>query len=471
MSISLKARIAKTPLFIKIGVAVFLLGLGYFIYTRVKATKSNVPQYVTGTVTKGTLVVAVTGSGNISSVNSAQINTLVSGTVTKVYVKNGDTVTKGQVLADVALDTDSTLNSSKNWTSYLSAKNSLVNAQINKVSLEQGQVAASNSLDTATQSITTLGQAVSNAETAYTTAQQNWQAVVNDSHDDPNRQKAATALSAAAAAKDAAIASRDNYNQNVAASSLSSDVATQKYGTADDAISLSQASLSTAWLTYQQSLPQITAPTDGILSNFNLLPNTAISTSTSTSGTKNSTVVGFINLPASSLQAKVSLSEIDVVKVIPGQKVTLTMDAFPGKTYTGRVLAIDTSGTTSSNVTSYPTTIILDSGEANMYPNMAVNASIITSIVDNALLIPNGALQTANGATTARILTNGQLNSVAVTVGLSDGTDTVVTTGLNEGDSVVTGIVSATTTSAASSKSSIFSTLGGSRSGAASFGR
>jgi HlyD family secretion protein len=74
-----------------------VLGVGiWLLITKLGGSKTT---YETATATKGVLVVSTSGSGTITSGNYSNITTKVSGTVKKVYVTNGDKVTKGQKLA------------------------------------------------------------------------------------------------------------------------------------------------------------------------------------------------------------------------------------------------------------------------------------------------------------------------------------------------------------------------------------
>jgi multidrug efflux pump subunit AcrA (membrane-fusion protein) len=139
------------------------------------------------------------------------------------------------------------------------------------------------------------------------------------------------------------------------------------------------------------------------------------------------------------IQAKVNLSEVDVPKVTIGQQATLTMDAFPGKTFTGRVLTIDTTGVVNSGVTTYPVTIGLDTAINTIYPNMAVSAKIITSVKNNVLLVPSAAITATNGESTVRVMKDGQITVATVEPGQSNDTQTEIVSGLQEGETVVTG--------------------------------
>lgn len=155
--------------------------------------------------------------------------------------------------------------------------------------------------------------------------------------------------------------------------------------------------------------------------------------------------------------AVVNLSEMDVVKVAVGQKVSLTLDAYPNKSFTGKILSINTNGLVSSGVTSYPTTIIFDRTTEKVYPNMAVTAKIITSIKDNVVLIPAAAVQTpADGGSAVRILVKGQPQTVEVVTGAANDTETEIVSGLSEGQEVVTGTVNQGTATSGNQGASLF---------------
>jgi HlyD family secretion protein len=187
-----------------------------------------------------------------------------------------------------------------------------------------------------------------------------------------------------------------------------------------------------------------------------------ISGSTSNSSNSvSSQQLGSIKRPDENTQAVVALSELDAGKVSPDQKVTITMDAYPDKTFTGKVLVVNTNGSVSSGVTTYPATIQFDTATGNIYPNMAVTTKIITQIKNDVLMAPSTAIQSTNGTTTLRTLKNGVLTNVPVEVGVSNDTQTEIVSGANEGDTVVTSIIKATTTSTSSTSTSVFGALGG----------
>ncbi len=399
--------------------AIILIVLGFFIWTKVSSAQQS-PQYQTATVEKGTLVTTVSASGTISSGSNATITTGASGVVTDVYVKPGDSVTQGEKIADISLDQNAQQKQASAWASYLQAKNAVDSANTNLYTLQSAEFVANQKF---------INDAVAR----------------NLPTDDPTYiEENAQWLAAEAAYKN---------QQNV--------------------IAQAQANLTSAWLSYQQISPEITSPATGTVNSLSLSVGLPLMGGTSqnsnnnsaNSNTNSSQTVGTISLANSQIQATVNLSEIDVTKVQAGQKVTLTLDAFPDKTFTGKVLSIDTTGSVSSGVTTYPAIIALDSAANTIYPNMAVSAKIITAITDNVLLVPSTALQSQGGSTTIRLLKNGQLQSVDVTPGDANDTETVITSGVSEGDTVVTSILNTTRSSGATSSPFSGTGIGGFRAG------
>jgi hypothetical protein len=88
---------------------------------------------------------------------------------------------------------------------------------------------------------------------------------------------------------------------------------------------------------------------------------------------------------------------------------------------------------------------------------MAATADIIVNTATDALYVPSSALVTQSGTTYAKTLVNGKEVDVAVETGISDDTNTVITSGLTEGETVITGTVSKTSSTTSSTGTSVFS--------------
>ena len=417
----MKSKYLSLPLIIKILIPILLIGLIYFVFTKINSSKNSTPQYKTSQVTKSNIISTISASGSISSGNNTNIYTSASGLVTKVYVKNGDTVKQGQKIAEISLDQDGQKKQTSAWASYLNTKNSLASAEQNKLTLQ-------NQLESAKLAFDKSKDAVDK---------------IND-FSKTDLQKA-------------------DINTTFSTSQRSLLVAEQKYATADTAISVAKAQLSSAWYAYQQTSATITAPANGVLSNFALTEGMSVanlsSSSSSNSNSEATQSVGIITNPKNQTTASVSLTEIDVVKVKADQKVTITMDAFPDKTFTGKVLAINTNGQSTSGVTSYPTIIVFDNTVSNRNPNMSVSANIIIDSKTDILTIPSSAIKTSNGQSVVQVKKDNQITQVEVETGISDSTNTEIISGLNEGDIVITSTSTTKTTTNTTTKS-IFSGSG-----------
>ena len=217
--------------------------------------------------------------------------------------------------------------------------------------------------------------------------------------------------------------------------------------------------LAQARLSFQQTSPIIIAPYTGTISNINIVEGMVITASTnSTTGAVSSQRIATIKNNATPI-VNVTISETDVPKVKIGQKTTITFDSITGKIFTGLVATVDRIGTTSSNVTSYGVNIKLDTSSDLILPNMAATAGIVLDTATDVLYVPTGSLITQNNEIKAKTLVNGKEVDVIVETGISSDTNTVIKSGLPEGQTVITGTTSSTKTT--TTTKSVFSGVGG----------
>lgn len=386
-----------------------LMGAGVLILIiavvawRVGASKSSQPKYQTSTVQKGTVVSTISASGKAISTSILPISTDASGIVSKVYVKDGDKVVKGQKIAAITLDTDGQKQYSSALASYLSSKNSLASANSGLYSQQSSEFSANQKFinDAVARNLDTK-------DPTYIQEYADWKA------------------------------------------------AEAKYLQQQTTIEASQQSFNNAALTLQESSPTITAPYTGTISDINLVEGMVITSSTNSStGEVSSQRIAVIRNESTPI-INVTLGETDVPNVKIGQKATVTFDSITDKTFTGTIATVDRIGTVSSNVTSYGVNIKLDSGSDQILPNMAATADVIVDTAIDALYVPSAALVTQNGSIYAKTLQSGKEVDVPVQTGISSDTDTVATSGLDEGQIVITGTTTAIISNS-SSRTSVFS--------------
>ena len=390
----------------RVAVFLVLLLMAGFAGWKILGNKQQEPRYQTARVEKGTLVVSISASGTISSANSIDITTKASGTVVQVYVEDGNTVAKGQKLAEIDLDDEAKERQAGSWVSYLNTLEGVKTAEAEKITADIEMWEERQAIFDAIDDI----DYKNNHSIEYTDSEK---AIIDKTLEKAQKTFAALEL---------------------------------KYKNADADIIYAKTKVASSLSSYQKLSSAIIAPASGKLTNFSLSPGVYIQSSSTTSSetgavTISSQKIGVIKSPTARLQATISLSEIDVIKVKPGQKSTLTIDAYPDKTFTGSVLSVDTSGKVSSGVTTYTIIILLDSTIIDIYPNMAVNANIILDSKSDILLVPANAVQSQNGQSTVRVMRKEQVEEITVETGLSSDTQAEIISGISEGDEIITNII------------------------------
>ena len=145
------------------------------------------------------------------------------------------------------------------------------------------------------------------------------------------------------------------------------------------------------------------------------------------------------------LEMTMNIDELDISDVAVGQTVEVTADAVEGKTYTGVVTRVSVAGVTSGGITAYPVTVRIDETDG-LLPGMNVDAEIVIEESRDTLAIPCGALNrgdtvliTAGSPSAVNALDQEAPEGyvyVEVETGVSDGSYIEVTSGLQEGDTV-----------------------------------
>jgi HlyD family secretion protein len=217
----------------------------------------------------------------------------------------------------------------------------------------------------------------------------------------------------------------------------------------------------------------ITSPVDGVVISRNVDVGQTVAASLQ------APVIFQIANDLTKMQIDSNVAEADVGAVEVGQDVDFTVDAFPTRTFHGKVVQVRNAPITVQNVVTYDTVIGVDNKDLKLKPGMTANVSVIIEHKDNVLQLKNAALrfrppdaaaapaptqprpagssgsqgQRPAGARerkperTVYVLSFGRPKPVQIKTGISDGIVTEVTEGLKEGDKVVTAELSSPATS------------------------
>lgn len=187
----------------------------------------------------------------------------------------------------------------------------------------------------------------------------------------------------------------------------------------------------------------VRAPFNGVIAKLNISKGDSIS-----SGTVIATFITDKKI------ATISLNEVDVAKVKVGQKATLTFDAIDGLTISGEVLEVDIIGTVSQGVVTYNVKIGFDTQDDRIKPGMSASASVITNMKQDVLMVQSSAIKSSGNISyvempNEQIASSSMGSSSGITLqnvplqqeiqtGLTNDTYTEITSGLKEGDTIIT---------------------------------
>jgi len=134
-----------------------------------------------------------------------------------------------------------------------------------------------------------------------------------------------------------------------------------------------------------------------------------------------------------------NVDEADIGKVKVGQKVTLTLDAYPNQEIEGEVGKIAfASVATKGGGTAYPIDIYLpENQELQFKVGMNGDLEIIISGVEDVLNVPSEAITEKEGKKFVRVIEGRQIKEVKVETGLMTETKTQITKGLTEGETII----------------------------------
>ena len=426
---------------VTIGVlGVLVLGGGYWTYKHFTA-KPAVASNITAKAKMGNVSKVITATGTVNFPHAIPLSFQQAGKIVELNVKAGDVVKTGQVLAK----TDST----KLGTAVLQAQASVTSAKAKLQTVKDGF----NAQTKAQAQAALAGNQAKVAQAQDLLAKEKFK---------PD----ATAESLASLQ-----ASVTSAQANVTSSQL--DLQQQSQGPKSADLQSAQASIDIAQV-------QLTTAKADVLGSSIISPMDAVVVSAPLQLYQQSDAKSIITItPAgNSLQVDASIDQSDIAQVKVGQIVDVTLDAYPDVHNSGTVSVVAVQGTIVSNVTTFVVTVAVDKASDLLRAGMNANIKIVVAEAKNVLIVPSEAIKTrgdkksvltptisssvgqANPAAQAgttpksntttgstRTSLNGQ--NVPVEIGLDDGTNVEIKSGIKEGQEVITGTSSSTAAKAA----------------------
>jgi HlyD family secretion protein len=423
-------------------IALAVIVTGGLVAFMVYKQQSGYTKVLTAKLAKQDLATVVSGTGQIKPKTYVNLGATAMGRITHLYVKEGDHVKKGQLVATV--------------------ENVAQQAQVN------GQQAAISAARTDIAS--------------YVAAEKTAEANVEHAQADLEQKKldwdrAQGLYKAGIMAKQDYDAKKAAYDTDVA--SVSQAVAQLNQAKANTDSARGHLDTAVATLRMNQNaldLTQAIAPFDGIVTNQPVREGETV-----VEGIQNTEGSTFMTLADMSvITAEVKVDETDIVNIKIGQPADVTVDAIPNKVFKGHVtlvgdqallrstgVATSQSTTGTEEAKDFKVVVTLDAPSDELRPGLSTTAKITTAHKPNVLSLPIQALTLyappapgskdgveAASTTTPNATTPGKqgvflmdkdahgrqrAKFVPVTTGITGATDIEVLSGLQEGEEVVTG--------------------------------
>jgi len=497
-------------------VSVLALGGGYWSYKHF-TTKPVVASNITAKATMGNVSKVITATGTVNFPHSIPLTFLQGGEIVELNVKAGDTVKAGQLLAktnDTKLST-AVLQAQANVTSAQAKLQTLeegfndqthAQAQAALAKAQQGVVTAQQNLTTAQQNaepsylanqVLLANQTVKQASDELAKAQQGGEASSIQSAQS-SLNKALTDLTTAQTAQNGG-AAQALASVQAQIRSAQAEVTSAQYEVAQQAQGPKAGDIQSARASIELAQVQLASAQTDLNNSAIFAPVDAVVVSSPLQLGQQSDAKSIITVTpvGKNLQVDATIDQADITLVKLGQKVDITLDAYPNQHISGTVDLVALQGIIVSNVTTFTVTATIDQASDLLRAGMNANINIVVAEAKNVLTVPSEAVKTrgekksvlipktpsasgagqadsvAKSSATARSTTNtgtqatanGQ--SIPVEIGLDDGTNVEIKSGIKVGQDVIT---STSSTTAAKASSGFSLGGGGNRSGGAAGG-
>lgn len=172
----------------------------------------------------------------------------------------------------------------------------------------------------------------------------------------------------------------------------------------------------------------LVAPLDGDIIARNIEPGQTVTAS------------DILYVMSDRLIIEATVDETDIGHIVVGQAADITLDAYPQNVVPGKVDQIAYEAKTVNNVTTYTVDVLPDKVPAFLRSGMTANIKVLTATTNGVLVLPTESVHTEKNQAVvwrANPADRDKPLSTPVVTGLSDGKNVEISSGLQEGDSVL----------------------------------
>ena len=309
--------------------------------------------YRSAKIERGSLLAAVSASGTVTPVTQVQVSSQVSGQIKELFVDFNSEVTQGQLIARLDPETFEYRLRQSN-ADLEAARASVLTAQANVL-----------------QASAQVGKARVDVQEAQRDLERKQDLVAKNF------------ISAVEAEKASALAR--TLAESLKATEAQVAVAKAQAQNAQAIVKQRDAQLAQARIDLERT--QIRSPVTGIIIKRSVEVGQTVAASLQ------APELFVIAANLNDMQVETAIDEADISRVRNAQKVSFTIDAFPGRSFEGAVKQVRKAAVSAQNVTTYTVVVAFANPGASLLPGMTANVRIITETRDNVLKVPNAALR------------------------------------------------------------------------------
>ena len=431
----------------RLAAAIFLLCALLAGYTYIRANAG--PSFITATVERGVISTAVKATGTIDPVIMVEVSSQLSGRIASVPVNFNDHVMAGQTIAQLDPEMYAAhVNEAKAILRVAQA-----NAQFQKAALQRAKISLDNARTALSRDEDQLAAAQAKQDEADRDYQRKYTLSSTGSVSNRDLTQSRAQRDAGAADLRALQKQLKMKAQAIAMAEAELSMGEANRQNAEAVVAEKQADVEQAEDDLKRT--SIRAPIEGVIIKRDVNPGQTVAVSLEAK-----TLFKIAN-DLTEMEVHGKIDEADVGQLKVEQRVQFTVDAYPDKTFVGRVLQIHKDPEVVQNVVTYRAIISAPNPELLLLPGMTAVLRITVTDTAEVLKIPNQALRFRSGATSTLepgrnptgstvggsgtvwvVGKDGQPTSVVVKLGANDEKNTELLDGsLSEGQELIVGTI------------------------------
>ncbi len=366
---------------IGLGAAAIVAGLGAYWTLGPGTSRSNEPLYRTAKLDRGDITASVRATGTLNPVTTVLVGSQLSGQIIEIRADFNSPVKQGEVIARLFSD-------------QIRSRRDAAQADLDqgRADLAQRRAQIARTKATRAKAEATLRDQIAQRDRTA--------ALLAEARRTADRQRELTGRGVGSnTALDQAQTQVDTQTAQLASAEALIDVARAELTglDADIALAEAQAEAAQAVITAREARlkdieidlarTDIRSPVDGVVIQKQIELGQTVAASL------NAPTLFTIAQDLREIDIYANVDESDVGRIREGQPVTFTVNAYPERTYRGTVKMVRLSAQTVQNVVTYTTVISVANTDMTLLPGMTANLQIVTDQRRDVLRVPNAALR------------------------------------------------------------------------------